>query len=409
MVAWILVGVFLLVAAVLAVLLAKKIGQLRELSTGKSVMEREFESARRELMLLQQDQSLQTKFIMEFLELSKRMDSLASSRTIPRTLLEMVVKTFEPEAAIVLTQKKTGPRMFTVVAMHPASASIQPGMSFPAHEGELGILLRTQRVMSKDDFMQATYQQSVVGKKQALPGFTMSLAAPMSFNQELFGVVAISRPRRKPAASREVLGLIAQLGALSYHNSVAYNQIKETSQVDELTQIANKASVRDALERELSRAKKRGHRSSAFLFDIDNFKNYNDVNGHLAGDDLLRELARLVSQNVRDYDFFGRFGGEEFLLILPETDSAGALAVAEKIRSAIASEPFTHREKQPMGCISVSGGVATFPENGRDAQTLLKLADEALYDAKEEGRNRIKLARTLAVQVPFQSQTLTAQ
>jgi len=131
---------------------------------------------------------------------------------------------------------------------------------------------------------------------------------------------------------------------------------------------------------------------SVFLFDIDNFKNYNDVNGHVEGDALLRELAQLVSSEVRDEDIFGRFGGEEFLLILPDTSDAEALVVAEKMRASIAAHAFPFAERQPLGILSVSGGVAAYRIHAHDSTGLLRAADEALYLAKNKGRNRVLVA-----------------
>jgi diguanylate cyclase (GGDEF)-like protein len=133
-----------------------------------------------------------------------------------------------------------------------------------------------------------------------------------------------------------------------------------------------------------------------FLFDIDNFKNYNDTNGHLAGDKLLQELAGLVNQSVSKDDIFGRFGGEEFLVVLPQANATQALAAAERIRSLLANHPFPFAEKQPLGCISVSGGVAEYPFHGLDAAGLLHASDEALYKAKRSGRNRVLRADAVA-------------
>jgi diguanylate cyclase (GGDEF)-like protein len=128
---------------------------------------------------------------------------------------------------------------------------------------------------------------------------------------------------------------------------------------------------------------------SVFLFDVDNFKNYNDLNGHVAGDHLLQMLARLVGENTRKTDVFGRFGGEEFLLVLPNTPLPHALTVAEKVRAAIASHALPFAERQPLGCISVSGGVAQYPIDALDSARLLHAADGALYEAKRQGRNRV--------------------
>ena len=131
---------------------------------------------------------------------------------------------------------------------------------------------------------------------------------------------------------------------------------------------------------------------SVFMFDIDNFKNYNDTNGHLAGDELLQELARLVQDNIRKDDVFGRFGGEEFLVVLPHTNASQALAAAEKLRAVVADHAFAFRDSQPLGRVSISGGVAEYPHDGRDAVALLRAADQALYDAKHRGRNRVLAA-----------------
>jgi diguanylate cyclase (GGDEF)-like protein len=109
----------------------------------------------------------------------------------------------------------------------------------------------------------------------------------------------------------------------------------------------------------------------------------------MAGDQILRELTRLVSETIRKDDIFGRFGGEEFLILFPQTPLAQALAVAEKIRGAIESHPFSFACNQPLGFVSVSGGVAECPRDGLDSTRLLAAADEALYRAKHGGRNRV--------------------
>jgi hypothetical protein len=109
----------------------------------------------------------------------------------------------------------------------------------------------------------------------------------------------------------------------------------------------------------------------------------------VAGDRLLQSLARLVQENVRKDSVFGRYGGEEFVVLFPGTRRAQALAAADNVRRAIASHEFAFGFDQPLGFVSVSGGVAECPEDGSDAATLVRAADEALYRAKKEGRNRV--------------------
>jgi diguanylate cyclase (GGDEF)-like protein len=162
---------------------------------------------------------------------------------------------------------------------------------------------------------------------------------------------------------------------------------------DPLTGLYNYGFFRERLAIELERAEHTGDPVSLAMFDIDHFKHYNDTNGHLAGDKLLQDLAHLVPQSIRKDDIFGRYGGEAFLLILPNTNLRQGLATANKIRAMVAAHPFAFAEGQPLGSLSVSGGVAEYPHHGHDAQGLLHAADDALYEAKQQGRNRVAGAR----------------
>jgi diguanylate cyclase (GGDEF)-like protein len=226
------------------------------------------------------------------------------------------------------------------------------------------------------------------------------LIAPVVFDQNTLGVIVVYGPR-KAGDPKAALGLVAQTGAQVLHTAAQVSRMKTTAELDGLTRIYNKKHMEQQLGDFVYRAAcaaydQRGigrpsppPELSVFLFDVDNFKHYNDTNGHLAGDRLLQELASLVHQAVRKEDVFGRFGGEEFLLVMPHTSAAQALAAAEKIRRAISEHPFESGERQPLGRLSVSGGVASYPYDGLDAATLLAAADAALYEAKRLGRDRV--------------------
>ena len=120
--------------------------------------------------------------------------------------------------------------------------------------------------------------------------------------------------------------------------------------------MSNVKNFKDKFAQELARAARYGRALSVFLFDIDNFKHYNDTNGHPAGDQCLRITADLLKANTRLSDVPARYGGEEFIVLLPETEASGALAYAEKIRALIAANDYPFRDKQPLGCVSISGG-----------------------------------------------------
>jgi diguanylate cyclase (GGDEF)-like protein len=122
--------------------------------------------------------------------------------------------------------------------------------------------------------------------------------------------------------------------------------------------------------------------------DVDHFKFFNDNNGHQAGDEVLQTIGQLMGSVVRESDIVARWGGEEFIVIAAETDENQACELAERIRDKVANHAFAHAKKQPLGLVSLSIGVATFTDTTEDAQALVKLADDAVYFAKDHGRNR---------------------
>lgn len=169
----------------------------------------------------------------------------------------------------------------------------------------------------------------------------------------------------------------------------AYHRMEESSTKDALTGLYNRRYFRDAFYRELKRSKRYRHPLSVILFDLDDFKSYNDANGHLAGDAALEETARLLLATCREIDVVCRYGGEEFVLILPATDKNGARILGEKIRRRIEEHPFPGEENCPAGALTLSGGISTFPEDGLTGEELLGNADESLYQAKKFIKNAV--------------------
>jgi diguanylate cyclase (GGDEF)-like protein len=141
----------------------------------------------------------------------------------------------------------------------------------------------------------------------------------------------------------------------------------------------------------VSRSARHGRIFSLVFVDIDHFKSYNDNYGHLAGDELLRHLARIFETHSRRSTITARYGGEEFVLLIPETDGEGAAALAEKLRRIVEDHPFRVSETQPVGRITLSMGVATYPADGEEATTLIDHADKALYHSKHQGRNTVSI------------------
>jgi len=170
----------------------------------------------------------------------------------------------------------------------------------------------------------------------------------------------------------------------------AFDRIEQLAQHDELTGVYNRRYLMDALVRERSRAERLAAPFSVCLLDIDHFKAINDTHGHAAGDAVLRHLPDVAAVGLRGFDVFGRLGGEEFLLVLPGTDLAGALIVAERVRAAVDAASFPG---VPAGTrVSVTLGVAQ-GARGEEGSLLLARADRALYAGKAAGRNRVEADR----------------
>jgi len=274
------------------------------------------------------------------------------------------------------------------LAVREARGVYATGIRVRIGEGRIGAAAGFRRVMVGDDFVNLDPRtRSELAQSGPLDSLA---AAPLVAHGELIGVLNVGgKIDVSTAIRKEILSVLANLGATALENQLNFERLERDATTDGLTGLTNIKSFKEKFRQELARAARYGRALSVFLFDIDNFKHYNDSNGHTAGDQCLRLTAEVLRANTRVSDVLGRYGGEEFIVLLPETDARGALAYAEKIRAAIAAKDFPFRDKQPLGCVSISGGVASFPEDGKDVQTLIEAADAGLYRCKEAGRNRV--------------------
>jgi len=160
---------------------------------------------------------------------------------------------------------------------------------------------------------------------------------------------------------------------------------------DPLTGLYNRRFLEDRLQEEFSRSGRHKQNFCIILADLDNFKMYNDICGHLAGDQVLRKVASLLRRTARDMDVVSRYGGEEFCIILPGTGKKESVFVGERMRRVIEVESFPGESHLPLGRLTISLGIASFPADGVTANELIHASDLALYQAKAMGRNRLVL------------------
>jgi diguanylate cyclase (GGDEF)-like protein len=247
-----------------------------------------------------------------------------------------------------------------------------------------------------------------VAQRMAFPQPPAGLASvalvPLVRNKRLIG--SLNLGSRDPSRFTPLLGtdFVEHMGSIisiCLENVISNEMLKYIGLTDALTGVYNRRYMDRRLLEEIARARRQGYRLSCMYIDVDHFKQVNDSHGHQAGDDVLREVASRIRAELRMSDALGRFGGEEFVVLLIDADLDSAGMVAQRIRAGIADQPFLVPDGGMLS-VSVSIGVATLGDAGRElaiegvAQQLIARADEALYEAKEAGRNRVVAKPSLA-------------
>lgn len=198
------------------------------------------------------------------------------------------------------------------------------------------------------------------------------------------GILALSGVSEE---QKEKVTILANQFALALRRVRLYQDIERLAITDSLTEVHTRRYVMERFDEERNRAQIHKTNMAYLMIDIDFFKNFNDQYGHLTGDQILREIAGIVKAHIREIDIIGRYGGEEFCVVLPDTDYGGAGYVAERIRSAV--EQATIKAYDTITKATVSIGISVYPQDGSKLNELIDKADWALYRAKKEGRNRV--------------------
>lgn len=212
------------------------------------------------------------------------------------------------------------------------------------------------------------------------------LCVPLIAKKKVFGVVTLTNRERRGAftsAHEDLLGLIAGHISLNIEN----HRLSQLSATDSLTGLYNHAQILKRLEEEIAAARRYHESVTVLMMDLDHFKTVNDTYGHPAGDKVLLGVADMIRRNVRESDIAGRYGGEEFVVILPLTRKAGGGVIAERLRKTIAGAQFPLPQGNVL--VTVSIGLSNYPEDGIEGAEVLEKADQALYQAKTAGRNRV--------------------
>ncbi len=233
---------------------------------------------------------------------------------------------------------------------------------------------------------------------------------PVSYDEQLLGILGgmkCEKPTLWSVDNKSFFNSLIGQVSIGVANSRLYARVQRQATTDGLTGLYNHRTGQEKLAEQIRLAARYQRKLSVMMLDIDHFKSINDTYGHPAGDMVLQTVARIIRSDCRDVDIPVRYGGEEFLVILPEVNQAGAVALAERLRRKLAAEVIRHEKIE----IAVTGsiGIATYPDDADEQQKLLALADKALYMSKRLGRNRVHVAADLAFREAVAPQETPAQ
>jgi diguanylate cyclase (GGDEF)-like protein len=277
------------------------------------------------------------------------------------------------------------------IIFKPIEVTYQKGMN--ENRWSLGYLIPSDRIYVELDILK--YNMAAMG----LTAMLVMLLAYVTGNYVTKPIRSLASATNRVSAGEMPIVSVDredELGTLSKSFNTMVESIRRRDEAlrdmatsDGLTGLFNFRHFRGELEKAVKSAARFGRPVSLIMADVDWFKHYNDTNGHAAGDQCLKKVAEVFMKNAREVDISARYGGEEFAVILPETSKDGALKLAERLRAKLEEETVPFEALQPNGAVTMSLGVASYPDDAQDPQSLVEAADKALYKAKEKGRNTV--------------------
>jgi len=342
---------------------------------------------------LEAENTALSNFFLLLPDFTKEINSRMERRAIAPLLTKISERLFAPSQVLLFLLDERVDTLI-LVQQRGLAEDVKIGFQVKMGEGRIGWVAQHKVPMDTSDFIREMRQSGGSLDVPAHFRFKTELCAPMVHEGRVSGVISIGGIAKHYKYEKTLLNLIADLGSIALHNNKMFLQVQEMANSDGLTKLFNKRFFMTRLSDEILKAEKGHYPFSLFIFDLDHFKHYNDTQGHQAGDEVLKLTGQILRDMVRPDDTPARYGGEEFIVILPQTPKDGAMVAAERIRAKVAEHPYANRESQPLKIVSLSGGIATFPDDGRTGPDLIAAADAALYRAKQAGRNRVLRAET---------------
>lgn len=352
--------------------------------------------------MVQDNQELLTRtaryldYFQALTEVGKALTSNLQLETVLETVMRCVSQLLKPKDWSILFYDAKTEELEFHVAVGDAADKLR-GMRLRLGEGIAGWVAKHQegvvvpRVSADPRFSRRMDEQTAFQTSSIL-------CVPLVCRGELLGVVELVKDQSdaEPYGREhlEILAPIADFAAIAIHNARTFQRVEEMTVIDEWTSLYNARFLGRCLADEAARAQRYGRPLSVLFFDLDNFKQVNDTHGHATGSGLLRLVGEFLRKEARETDRPVRYGGDEFVLVMPETDKQGAVELAERLRTGLANAVMTVG-KGPAVRVAASFGVASFPADAKDGTALLEAADRAMYISKAMGRNRVTDAARL--------------
>jgi diguanylate cyclase (GGDEF)-like protein len=325
-----------------------------------------------------------------FHDIGKTLTSTLNLNEILSIIMENVSKLLRPKNWSLLMVDEKSNELFFEIAVGEGSEKIK-GLRLKIGEGVAGFVAKTgESLLIPNVYEDPRWTRKV----DSVSKFKTKsiICVPLMSKGKVLGVIELINKLEEPTfdnSDMTLLNTLADYAAIAIENSRFLQQVKALTITDDVTDLYNSRYLQSRLKEEVERSRRYSQKFSLIFLDLDHFKNVNDSYGHLIGSRVLREVGGILKESIRQIDNAFRYGGDEFVVLLPQTDKEGALAVAEKMREQLNDFEFVEDMDLELH-LTASYGVATFPTDADSVVDLLRLADRAMYFVKEHGRDNIE-------------------
>ena len=338
--------------------------------------------------------------LLQFLpELIRQLFTASGPRTVGPLALDLVEQLLSPAQSAFLVARASE-RKLVLTSARNLPATVQPGAEVDYGQGRVGQVAQTLVTTDDAGFKNALGARSggVSGaarglEASGLQGLRAEVVTPLVNGPTLLGVIAVGSPRRRRGQEKRLLSMAGELAAAALVHADRVRVSDRFDQSDGLTGVLTRVFFLERLVQAMEQAHQQGTPLSVVLLDVDEFRHYNQSQGHEKGDEVLRQMGVLLRETVREEDLVGRWGGEEFAVVYRGSAKETSLRLADELRQKVAAHRFPEGIHQPGGALTVSCGVSSFPDDSRKAENLIRCAEAAVTEAKRKGRNAVVAAR----------------